>query len=128
MAAICMGESGGNPGAVNPSGCCVGLGQVNVFVHTQYSASDMMDPAKNAAAAHAIWQSQSLTAWEAYTNGSYQQYLGGCTGGSSSPGAVAASVTSSAAALGGLSTGTLALLGVGAVALLIGAESLGDLL
>ncbi len=112
MAAICQAESGGNASAVNPSGCGVGLGQVNVFAHTQYSAADMMDPSANADASYAIYQSQGLTAWEAYTNGAYRQYLGSC-GGSASPGGSALS----------LPGGNTLLVGAG---LLIGAVLLWD--
>ena len=126
MAAICQAESGGNASVVNPSGCCVGLGQVNVFAHTQYSAADMTDPAKNAAASHAIWQSQGLSAWETYTSGAYRQYLGAC-GGSASPIALPDLGTTVGSSVAGVSPGALVLLGVGAVALLVGAESLGDL-
>lgn len=71
MAAIALAESGGNPGAQNPSGA-TGLWQIlgNPF------PGNAMDPLTNARMAVAKYQSQGLGAWEAYTRGMHQQYMG----------------------------------------------------
>jgi hypothetical protein len=74
MTAIAMAESSGSTTVVNSIGC-VGLWQINVPAHPQYTQSDMQDPTKNAAAAVAILKGQGLTAWQTYTDGAYKQYL-----------------------------------------------------
>lgn len=78
MAAIAMGESSGNAGVVNSIGC-VGLWQVNqpvwVGSHKDWSKDWLKNPSNNAAAAVAIYKAQGLTAWEAYTNGSFRKWL-----------------------------------------------------
>ncbi len=73
MAAIALAESGGNSDAENY--CCVGLWQVNVLAHKQYSRAQMRDPLANLQAACAIYKSQGLGAWESYTNGSYKKFI-----------------------------------------------------
>jgi hypothetical protein len=74
MAAIALAESSGNTDAENY--CCVGLWQINVLAHPQYTRAEMRDPIKNLQAACSIYSSQGLGAWESYTNGSYKKYLG----------------------------------------------------
>lgn len=94
MAAIAMGESGGNPGALNntaypdrpgyrpPAAGALpeysgGLWQVNTGPggNTDMAGLDLSDPHQNAQAARAILDRQGLGAWSVYTNRSYEQYL-----------------------------------------------------
>ncbi|MFJ7153267.1 transglycosylase SLT domain-containing protein [Streptomyces sp. NPDC100445] len=66
--AVALAESSGQYWIVNSIGC-VGLWQINVPVHKQYTTAAMKDPAKNAAAAMAIYKGAGnrWTPWEAYT-------------------------------------------------------------
>lgn len=84
--AVAMAESGGNPSAAaivsNPKPgnlpeTSYGLWQINTLGNPQYATADLTDPATNAAAAYAIFQSSggNWNPWGAYTNGSYSQYL-----------------------------------------------------
>lgn len=75
MAAIALAESAGDPAARNSSSGACGLWQI----HPAQAGCD--DPQQNARMAVAKYQSQGLGAWEAYTNGSYQQFLGASTTG-----------------------------------------------
>lgn len=78
MAAIAMAESGGNVSAQNSSSKAAGLWQILPSAHPQYDVNRLLsDPLYNAQAAVAIFKSQGLTAWQAYTNGSYRQFLSG---------------------------------------------------
>ncbi len=72
MVAIALAESGGDNNAENY--CCVGLWQVNVLAHTQYTRAEMRDPIKNLQAACNIYGKQGLSAWESYTNGAYKKH------------------------------------------------------
>lgn len=75
MAAIAMGESGGNPKSVNynTNGTVdKGLWQIN-SVHGY--KGNMFNPLTNARAAVKIYKKQGLGAWVAYTNGSYKKFL-----------------------------------------------------
>lgn len=72
--AVGMAESSGNTHAINYVPC-VGIWQINVKAHPQYTISQMYDPAANAKAARAIWQSQGWAAWSTYTSGAYKKYL-----------------------------------------------------
>lgn len=84
MSAIVMGESSGYACAHNTSGeNSVGLGQVNLNAHHQYTQEQMCDPIQNLTACYSIYRSQGFRAWGAYTNGSYRRYLGG--GGAITP-------------------------------------------
>jgi hypothetical protein len=74
--AIALAESSGRPKIVNSIGCCVGLWQINVKVHKQYSVTAMQDPQQNANAAWAISNSgRNWTPWDAFKNGSYLIYM-----------------------------------------------------
>ena len=90
MAAIAMAESGGKPGidtkksGTDPFGrneYSIGLWQINYKVHKPMldsmgiSESQLRDPKVNARVAKKIYDMQGITAWGAYTNGSYQQHL-----------------------------------------------------
>lgn len=74
MAAIALAESAGEAGARNASSGACGLWQINP------RQPGCEDPAQNARMAVAKYRSQGLGAWEAYTNGSYQQFLGAASG------------------------------------------------
>jgi hypothetical protein len=77
MAAIAMAESGGKIGNQNQQSHAAGLWQILPSAHPQYNVQRLLtDPLYNAQAAVAVEKSQGLGAWEAYTNGSYKQFLG----------------------------------------------------
>jgi hypothetical protein len=78
MVAVARAESSFRTKAVSYTGCCHGLWQINTQVHP-YSVSDMRDPYKNVVAAKSIWNKQGLSAWEAYTNGSYEAFVSDAT-------------------------------------------------
>ena len=86
---IAMGESSGNPRALNQKGDddSYGLMQINMINKPGYrlgdermakfglkSKEDLYDPQTNFNAAYQIYKEQGLGAWGAYTNGSYQNY------------------------------------------------------
>lgn len=78
MGAIGQAESSGWTGAVNdnrPREYSVGVWQINLLAHPQYSEAQMNDPAQNAAAALAVYQVQGLRAWGPYITGVYKKYL-----------------------------------------------------
>lgn len=79
-AAIGQAESGGRTDVVNRIGA-TGWLQINQPVHVRshprWTKQWLKNPANNAMAAKVIYDEQGLTAWEAYTNGSYQQFYGG---------------------------------------------------
>jgi len=73
--AVALAESSGRTDVVNSIGCCVGLWQINVKAHKQYTAAQMKDPDANAKAAYAISSGgTNWKPWEAYTNGAYLLY------------------------------------------------------
>lgn len=80
-AAIAMAESGGNPDAVGdlaitPPDGSVGLWQINVAAHPQYTAAALHDPTTNARAALAISNGGvSWSPWSTFTSGAYLKYL-----------------------------------------------------
>src|SRR5215831_7661628 len=76
MAAIAMAESGGRSNAVGPMtpfGQAKGLWQIL----GQLVRGNIFDPLVNARNARAKYLTQGLGAWEAYTNGSYRQFMAG---------------------------------------------------
>src|SRR5690242_19203494 len=78
MAAIGMAESSGRTNALNNRPgheYSVGIWQVNLFAHPEYTAARMQDPLENARAALAIYRREGLQAWGSYTDGRYRQYL-----------------------------------------------------
>jgi hypothetical protein len=104
MTAIAGAESGYNPNAYNgtPPDNSYGLWQINMIGslgparRSQLglaSNNALFDPATNARAAKAVFDSQGFGAWSTYSSGSYQRYLSGAqtasssaSGGSSSSG------------------------------------------
>ena len=89
MAAIAKAESGLNPTSLNDTPSTgdysVGLWQINYYngmlasrTRQFGSPQDLLaDPAKQAAAAVAIYREQGLGAWSTYSSGAYRQYLNG---------------------------------------------------
>jgi hypothetical protein len=78
MSAIGMAESSGRTTAVNNRPgreYSVGLWQINLLAHREYTAAQMQDPLQNARAALAIYRREGVTAWGSYTNGRYRSYL-----------------------------------------------------
>jgi TP901 family phage tail tape measure protein len=78
MAAIALAESGGWTRRPNAQGSGA-FGPWQIL--GQIVPGDLGNPLVNAANAVAKLRTQGLGAWEAYTNGSYKQYLGGGGGG-----------------------------------------------
>ena len=75
MAAIAMAESGGRADARNPSGA-TGLWQILGPVNPA-DGPYLTIPRTNAREAVLKWQTQGLSAWSAYTNGSYRKFMAG---------------------------------------------------
>lgn len=79
--AIAMAESGGNPDAVGdtsitPPYGSVGLWQINVAAHPQYTADSLHDPSTNAQAALAISSGgTNFSPWSTFNSGAYQKYM-----------------------------------------------------
>jgi len=102
-AAIALAESGGNPDAIlntaypgrpnyrpPSSGASpefsVGLWQVNLLAHPNYTEAQMLTPARAAAAAVAISSSGSnFQPWSTYTSGAYLTHLQGGTPSAAGP-------------------------------------------
>lgn len=79
-AAVAFAESGGNPGAVGDTsitpGGSVGLWQINLASHPQYTRQFLLDPVNNAKAALAVSQGGSnWNPWTTYRTGVYRRYL-----------------------------------------------------
>lgn len=79
--AIAMAESGGNTNAINPGSSSdyeysVGLWQINLLAHPQYTVSQMQDATQNAKAMAVISNAgTSWGAWGTYTSGLYRKYM-----------------------------------------------------
>jgi hypothetical protein len=79
--AIALAESGGDPGAVGDlnitRGGSVGLWQINLRWHPQYTAQALMDPQTNADAAFQIFQAagDSFSPWSTFKSGAYRSHL-----------------------------------------------------
>lgn len=78
-AGIALAESSGNPNAVGDLQLgirSVGLWQINLSAHPEYSEADMLDPAKNAAAAFQIYSDAGgFSPWTTFRTGAYQKFL-----------------------------------------------------
>jgi Lysozyme like domain len=79
MAAIAEAESGGNPGATNPTDnngtqTSWGLWQISNGTHAA-PAGNWADPVVNAKLAIGKLNGQGLSAWGTYDSGAYQAYL-----------------------------------------------------
>jgi hypothetical protein len=79
--AVALAESSGNPAAVGDlnvtPGGSIGLWQVNLAAHPEYTAAQLKDPQTNANAAFAIYQAagNSFSPWTTFNTGAYMQYL-----------------------------------------------------
>lgn len=82
--AVMEAESHRNSHAVSPNGCCVGIWQLNLAAH-RVSRTCAQSPICSTSVAYRIWKDARARGgsgwepWEAYTNGSYKQFLGGTT-------------------------------------------------
>lgn len=80
-AAIAKAESGGDPSVVGDlnltPGGSVGLWQINLAAHPQYTAAQLKDPLANARAAYDIYKAAgySFAPWTTYRTGAYAQYV-----------------------------------------------------
>lgn len=78
--AICYAESGGNPDAIGDLdlGVSVGLWQINLAAHPEYTQDELLDPNQNAQAAYMIYSAagNSFSPWTTFRSGAYLQYLG----------------------------------------------------
>lgn len=77
--AVGMAESGGRTDAINfiP---CVGIWQINIRAHPQYTIKEMEDPAQNAQAAYGVFKSEGWArGWTTYSSGKYKRYLTAAT-------------------------------------------------
>ncbi|AFK66487.1 hypothetical protein SYPG_00037 [Synechococcus phage S-CBP3] len=81
--ALAMAESSGNTKARRSDTDVHGLWQIRYPVHQDKMKAlglsgreSLYNPLNNARMALAVYKSSGLSAWEAYTNGSYKQYLG----------------------------------------------------
>ena len=98
--AIAMAESSGNPAAVGDAnltpGGSIGLWQINLAAHPEYTADQLQDPQTNANAAYAIYAAagNQFTPWTTYNTGAYQAYLPSQS--ASQPSTAVASVSDSA--------------------------------
>lgn len=90
-AAIAMAESGGDSNAINPGNAndpeySVGLWQINIRAHPQYSKSSMLVPQNNALAMFAISSGgTNWSPWGTYTSGAYRSFLSNPVSGSATP-------------------------------------------
>lgn len=76
--AIAYAESSGNPAAIGDVdlGVSVGLWQINLAAHPEYSQDELLDPQTNANAAFAVYSAagNSFSPWTTFNTGAYNQY------------------------------------------------------
>jgi Lysozyme like domain len=79
--AIALAESGGDPSIVGDlnitPGGSVGLWQINLRWHPEYTEDQLLDPQANAGAAYAIYTDadHSFSPWSTYASGSYRKFV-----------------------------------------------------
>jgi len=77
--AIALAESSGNSNAIGDLtlGISVGLWQVNLKYHPEYSQEELLDPGTNADAAYSIYQAagNQFTPWSTFKNQAYLRHL-----------------------------------------------------
>jgi hypothetical protein len=123
--AIALAESSGNPAAVGDlaitPGGSIGLWQINLKAHPEYTAQQLTDPQSNANAAYAIYQAagNSFSPWSTFNGGAYAQYLPSTQPDSSATEASAAPAGGTQEQIGGTQAAT----GSTADALNYGADS-----
>lgn len=92
--AVCFGESGGKPDAVNHNtdkhrSTDFGLWQINDYWNPDIlRMGSWSNPADNARMAYAIYKRQGWKAWYAYTNGSYLAHMPKAIAGTKGVGSV----------------------------------------
>jgi hypothetical protein len=77
-AAIAMAESGGRADSVARTAreVSVGLWQINILAHKEYTEKDLLDPENNARAAYRVSKGgQDWRPWTVYKTGAYKKYL-----------------------------------------------------
>lgn len=82
MGAVAFAESSGRSGVSRSDTDVHGLWQIRFPVHQEKlkrlgitSREQLYDPLTNAKAAKAVYDSQGISAWSAYTDGAYKKYL-----------------------------------------------------
>jgi len=116
MAAIALGESGGNSNRTNfvPPDKSYGLWQINMIgglgparlkEFGLSSESQLLDPVTNAKAAYAIRKSQGLSAWTVYKAGTYKNFLRQAQAARGAPSLATSPVASGAKGYSGYITG-----------------------
>jgi hypothetical protein len=88
--AVALAESNGNANAYNPETAAgnapgkgsVGLWQINLAAHPEFSGWNLYDPQTNANAAFQVWQGAggSFQPWTTFRTGAYQAFLTGGLG------------------------------------------------
>lgn len=84
--AIALAESSGNPNALGDTaitpGGSVGLWQVNLKYHPEFTADQLRDPQQNANAAFQIYQAagNQFTPWSTFKTGAYLAYMPASSG------------------------------------------------
>jgi len=74
--AVANAESSRRTDAVGDGGDSIGLWQINIPSHPQYTVAQLKDPAQNAAAAKSIRDGgRGWNNWTQYRNGTYRSYL-----------------------------------------------------
>lgn len=79
--AVALAESSGRTGVVGDTsitpGGSIGLWQINLQAHPEYTAAELTDPQTNANAAYAIYSAAGgqFTPWTTFNTGAYMQYL-----------------------------------------------------
>jgi hypothetical protein len=78
-AAIALAESSGNPNAIGDLtlGTSVGLWQINLRWHPEYTEQMLLDPQTNANAAYSVYRAAhfSFTPWSTYKSNAYLAHL-----------------------------------------------------
>lgn len=85
--AIALAESGGNPGIVGDlnitPGGSIGLWQINLRWHPEFTAAALADPQTNANAAYQVYLAAGKTfrPWSTFKNGAFTAHLDAAQGG-----------------------------------------------
>lgn len=85
--AVALAESSGNPGARGDlsitAGGSVGLWQINLRWHPEFTGQDLTDPQTNANAAYSIYRAagNSFSPWSTYGNGMASNHLSEASAG-----------------------------------------------
>jgi Lysozyme like domain len=75
--AIALAESAGNASAVGDNGNSIGLWQINLPAHPEFSGDDLTDPQTNANDAFQIYQvaGNSFSPWTTFRDGRYLNFF-----------------------------------------------------